>query len=73
MFSDVFLIYVEGVDKACNGNHGRIAIKTNNPLFSAVVASALTAKTTGAAVEIAYRISCTHNVYSWDFQHLWLK
>ncbi len=73
MFNSVFVIYVSEVDKACDGNHRRVAIKTDNPLFSAVVSSALTAKATGNIVEIGYKDSCTFNSLAWDFQHFWLK
>ena len=73
MFSSIFVIYMNEVDKACGGNHKRVAIKTDNPLFSAVVSSALAAKTTGSIVEIGYKDSCTLNSAAWDFQHLWLK
>ena len=73
MFSDVFVIYVDTVDNACGGNHNRVAIKDSDPLFSTVVSTALTAKATGATVEIGYLDQCTKNGISWDFKHFWLK
>ncbi|TRY33406.1 hypothetical protein [Aliiglaciecola sp. M165] len=73
MFNTVFVIYLNEVEPACGKNHRRVAIESDHPLFSAVVSSALTAKTTGTLVEIGYKDSCLSNGAAWDFQHLWLK
>lgn len=73
MFSNVFVIYVDNLDPACGGSHKRVAIRENDPLFATIVSTALTAKATGAEVEMGYLDQCTKNGNAWDFKHFWLK
>ena len=72
MFSDV-VIYVTSVPRACNTGQPRVAIDKNDPVFSAVVSSALAAKATDATVQIGYHDSCSVNALSWDFESFWVR
>jgi hypothetical protein len=73
MFSDVVVIYVSSLSSACSTGQSRVAIKNYDPIFSAVLSAALTAKTTGAVVQIGYHQECNNNANSWDFESFWLK
>lgn len=73
MFGDVFIIYVDTVDTpACASGAKRVAIKNNDPIYSTVVSAALTAKATGAKIQIGYHEQCVNNSTSWDFESFWL-
>lgn len=74
MFSDIVVIYVDGIDEnACSNGQKRVAIKNNDPIFSVVVSSALTAKATESDVEIGYHEQCTNSSNSWDFESFWIR
>lgn len=74
MFGNIVAIYVDSIDEnACGSGQKRVAIKTDNPLYSVVVSSALAAKATGALVEISYYDSCNNQQGSWDFESFWIK
>lgn len=73
MFGDVFVIYIDSIDTACTSTQKRVAIKNDDPIYSAVISTALTAKTTGATIQIGYHDQCTNNANAWDFESLWLK
>lgn len=74
MFSSVVVIYVDSIDsQACGDGQKRVAIKNDDPIYTAVVSSALAAKATDAIVEIGYHEQCTNNAISWDFESFWIK
>lgn len=74
MFGSVVVVYVDTIsEKACSSGQKRVAIKSDDPIFSAVVSTALAAKATDATVEIGYDDQCTHNSNSWDFESFWLQ
>ncbi len=73
MFGDVFVIYVDAIDTpACATGQKRVAIKNDDPIYSTVVSAALTAKATGAKIQIGYNEQCVNNSTSWDFESFWL-
>lgn len=74
MFENVVVIYVDTIDtNACVSGQRRVAIRNDNPIYSAVVSSALAAKATGSPVEIGYHDTCTNQAGSWDFESFWIK
>lgn len=74
MFADVVVIYVDTIDaNACGSGQKRVAIKNDDPIYTAVVSTALAAKAMGSLVEIGYNDSCTNQSSSWDFESFWLK
>ncbi len=74
MFDDVVVIYVDTVtDNACGTGQKRVAVKNTDPIYDAVVSSAITAKVTQSTVEIGYHEACTNNPNSWDFESFWIK
>ena len=69
-----FAIYMNELAPACGSSDPRrVLIKSDHPIFSTVVASALAAKMANSDIEIVHSGTCTVLDHAWDFVMLLVK